>query len=102
MSADSRQIYRYMDIGTAKPSRQEQEAVSHYMLDLVEPSDVYSAKRYADEGRRVLKKIAFGKRVAFVVGDEHQVKERSFAALRMTGEGRVQIDTYIAFIVLIR
>jgi hypothetical protein len=34
--------------------------------------------------------------------DEHQVRERSFAALRMTGEGRVQIDTYIAFIVLIR
>jgi tRNA dimethylallyltransferase len=68
VSADSRQIYRYMDIGTAKPSRHEQEAVTHYMLDLVEPSDAYSAKRYGDEGRRALKKIAFERRVAFVVG----------------------------------
>jgi tRNA dimethylallyltransferase len=66
--ADSRQVYRYMDIGTAKPSRQDRALVPHSMLDLVEPGDAYSAKRYGDEGRRVLKKIAHTQRVAFVVG----------------------------------
>lgn len=49
ISADSMQIYRGMDIGTAKPSKAEQEAVKHHMIDVVEPSESFSAGRYIEE-----------------------------------------------------
>jgi tRNA dimethylallyltransferase len=47
VSADSRQIYRGLDIGTAKPSADEQAVVPHLGIDLVEPSERYSAGRFA-------------------------------------------------------
>ncbi len=51
IAADSRTVYKYMDIGTAKPNQTEQEGVSHWGLDLVDPSQkmtVADYKRYAD------------------------------------------------------
>ena len=42
INADSRQIYRYMDIGTAKPSREEQEKVRHHLVDIIEPNQEFS------------------------------------------------------------
>ena len=68
LSADSRQIYRYLDIGTSKPSPLERAEARHYMLDLVEPDDAYSAQRFRAEADRVLHRIAGMGRVAFVVG----------------------------------
>lgn len=68
VSVDSRQVYRYMDIGTAKPSRAEQAAVRHYMLDLVEPSETYTAGAFAAEASRVLDRIAAEGRAALLVG----------------------------------
>lgn len=68
LTADSRQVYRYMDIGTAKPSRVEQAAVRHYMLDLVAPDEGYSAERFRREGLGVLRRIAADGRVAIVAG----------------------------------
>jgi tRNA dimethylallyltransferase len=47
VSADSRQIYRRLDIGTAKPTRRERAAVPHHGIDVVEPTERYSAGRYA-------------------------------------------------------
>ena len=47
ISADSRQIYRRLDIGTAKPSRRERQRVSHHGLDVVDPGERYSAGRFA-------------------------------------------------------
>lgn len=68
LSADSRQVYRYMDICTAKPTLAERAAVPHYMVDLVEPSDSYTAQRFADEGLRVLRAAALRRQPVFVVG----------------------------------
>ena len=51
VSADSRQIYCYFDIGTAKPSRAECARVSHYGIDVAEASERYSAARWAEEAR---------------------------------------------------
>ncbi len=68
LTADSRQVYRYMDIGTAKASREEQAAVRHYMLDLVAPDEGYSAERFRREGLGVLRRIAVEGRVAIVAG----------------------------------
>lgn len=49
VSADSMQIYRDMDIGTAKPTAAEMEGVPHHMLDVAEPGESYSVSRYARE-----------------------------------------------------
>ena len=49
ISADSRQIYRRLDIGTAKPARRERQRVPHHGIDLIDPGERYSAGRYARE-----------------------------------------------------
>ena len=49
VGADSMQIYRYMDIGTAKPTAAEQSRVKHFMVDIVDPDTAYDAARYARE-----------------------------------------------------
>jgi len=48
ISADSMQIYRHMDIGTAKPTREEMSLVKHHMIDIVEPSETFSAGKYIE------------------------------------------------------
>ena len=49
VSADSMQIYRGMDIGTAKASADEQELVRHHMIDVADPRENYSVARYVEE-----------------------------------------------------
>jgi len=51
ISADSMQLYRGMDIGTAKPDEEERAGIPHHMLDVIDPSEEYSAARYAEEAR---------------------------------------------------
>ena len=48
ISADSQQVYRHFNIGMAKPSREELAAVPHHLVDVVEPTEDFSAKRFAD------------------------------------------------------
>ncbi len=57
VSADSMQVYRGMDIGTAKPSEAERRAVPHHMIDVCEPPQPYSLAQYVDEARRVIGEI---------------------------------------------
>lgn len=47
VSADSMQIYRGMDIGTAKPTPEEVQGVPHHMIDIADPAENYSVSRYA-------------------------------------------------------
>ena len=49
ISADSRQIYRGFDIGTAKPTREERERVPHFGIDIIDPTERYSAHRWATD-----------------------------------------------------
>lgn len=46
VSCDSMQIYKHMDIGTAKPTKEEMEGVHHHLLDMVEPGEDFSAGKY--------------------------------------------------------
>src|SRR5262249_50595589 len=48
VSADSRQIYRGMDIGTAKPSAEERAAAPHHLIDIVDPDEEFSLALYQD------------------------------------------------------
>ncbi|MEP7003479.1 MAG: tRNA (adenosine(37)-N6)-dimethylallyltransferase MiaA [Chloroflexota bacterium] len=68
VSADSRQVYRGMDVGTAKPTAEEQRRVRHHCIDLVDPGTPYDAARYQADGRAALADIASRDRVAYVVG----------------------------------
>lgn len=68
VTADSRQVYRYMDIGTDKPGREERARAEHFMIDLVAPDDPYSVQRFRHEGEAVLRRLAAEGRVAIVAG----------------------------------
>ena len=68
ISADSRQIYRRFDIGTAKPSIDEMRAVPHRGIDIVAPTDRYSAAQWADMAERSIDESLVHGRVPIVVG----------------------------------
>ncbi len=57
VNADSMQVYRYLDIGTAKPSTAQRARVSHHLLDYVAPDDAFNAGRYAREAARVVGEV---------------------------------------------
>jgi len=69
VSCDSRQVYRRMDIGTAKPSPLERERVRHWMIDILEPTESYSAFAFADEALRIIREAReFGKKILICGG----------------------------------
>ena len=68
VSADSRQVYRGMDIGTAKPTIAERARVRHHLIDLVDPGERYDVLRYQRDGRAAFADIRARGRVALVVG----------------------------------
>src|SRR6185436_3400256 len=68
ISADSRQIYRRLDIGTAKPTRRERQRVFHHGVDVVEPGERYSAGRFAREASGWLKEVRARGSLPVVVG----------------------------------
>jgi tRNA dimethylallyltransferase len=62
------QVYRGMDIGTAKPSLAEQAEVLHHLIDLADPGEDFSVSRFAEEARRVLAEIGGRGHRALLVG----------------------------------
>ncbi|MHB8632125.1 MAG: tRNA (adenosine(37)-N6)-dimethylallyltransferase MiaA [Candidatus Limnocylindria bacterium] len=68
VSADSRQVYRGLDIGTAKPTAAERRRVRHHCIDLADPAEPYDAARYQRDGRAALADIAARGMTAYVVG----------------------------------
>jgi tRNA dimethylallyltransferase len=68
ISADSMQIFRGMDIGTAKPTVEERKRVKHHMIDIVDPSDSYSVGRYIDEVKPIIEMLHDGGKVPLIVG----------------------------------
>ena len=68
VSADSAQIYRGMDIGTAKPSAAERAQVPHHLIDLLEPESAYSAARFVDDARSAVRQILARGHLPLLVG----------------------------------
>jgi tRNA dimethylallyltransferase len=68
ISADSRQVYRRLDIGTAKPTRKERARVPHHGIDLIEPGSRYSAGHFARDAAGWLADIAGRGKQAVIVG----------------------------------
>lgn len=68
ISCDSRQIYRYMNIGTAKPSGKQMEEIRHRMIDIIEPPEYYSAYRFAQEAIQVIREGAKRNKTMLICG----------------------------------
>ena len=68
ISVDSMQIYRGMDIGTAKPTREELDLVPHHMIDLIDPDKEYAISEYQKEAQEVLEDIKRRKSIPLLVG----------------------------------
>ena len=68
ISADSRQIYKYLDIGTAKPDPETLVRVPHHLIDTLELDEEYTAGRFASDARRCIEEIFARERTPLVVG----------------------------------
>src|SRR5258706_3976732 len=68
VSIDSAQVYRGMDIGTAKPSAEERRAVPHHLIDLLDPTERYSAGRFREDALRTVVEILSRGRIPLLVG----------------------------------
>ena len=68
VSADSRQVYRYMDIGTAKPTIEERQRVPHHFVDIRSPEEVYSAGQFGSDARTCVSEILQRGKLPVIVG----------------------------------
>lgn len=68
ISADSRQIYRYMDIGTAKPTLEERQRVKHYFIDELDPNEEFNAGIFGEKGREIIEDIFSRGKIPIIVG----------------------------------
>ncbi len=68
VSADSRKIYKYMDIGTAKPTQEKRKEIPHHLLDLIEPDGEFSAGRFGEEADKVIPQIYERGKLPLLVG----------------------------------
>jgi len=68
ISADSMQVYRGMDIGTAKPTVAEQKEVRHHVIDVIDPHEDYGVSRFQSDARQAIQDIHSSARRAVIVG----------------------------------
>ncbi|MEQ2443361.1 tRNA (adenosine(37)-N6)-dimethylallyltransferase MiaA [Pseudoflavonifractor sp. CLA-AP-H29] len=95
VSADSMQIYRRMDIGTAKPTAEEMDGVPHHMLDVADPGEDYSVARYVEEATACVEDILARGKLPIVAGGtgmyiDNLLAGREFAAF--TGVWRQKLQ----------
>ena len=91
VSCDSMQIYRGMDIGTAKPTAAEMEGVPHHLLDIAEPDEAFSVSRYVELADRAVQDILSGGKTAIIAGGtglymDSLIQGRAFAPFPQTGK----------------
>lgn len=68
VSCDSMQIYKEMDIGTAKPTREEMQGIKHYLIDFVSPEERYSVADYKIDAKKAIKEIIKKGKTPIIVG----------------------------------
>ena len=102
VSCDSMQIYRRMDIGTAKPSLEERQGIPHHMLDVAEPEEDFSVSRYTEMATPIVDDILARGKTAIIAGGtglymDALIKGNDFAPVPATGhreklEARLQAE----------
>ncbi len=72
VSADSRQVYRFMDIGTAKPGKNEQSMVRHHLIDIINPDEAFSLAEYQSHCKDAIDDIYSRKKLSLLAGGSGQ------------------------------
>ena len=90
VSCDSMQVYRRMDIGTAKPTVTEREGIVHHMLDVAEPDEDFSVSRYCEMAAPIIDRLLTEGKTAIIVGGtglymDSLIRGNSFAPYPSTG-----------------
>ncbi len=101
VSADSMQIYRGMDIGTAKPTAEEMQGIPHHMLDVVDPSENFSVARYVDMAAACVDDILARGKLPIVAGGtglyiDSLLSGRDFAAFDPDSNLRSRLEADFA------
>jgi tRNA dimethylallyltransferase len=91
VNADSMQIYRFMDIGTAKPTAEERAEAVHHLLDIVDPDEDFDASIYSQLAREAINSLVEEGRVAIVVGGTGLYLKALFHGLFPTGYSNQRI-----------
>jgi tRNA dimethylallyltransferase len=68
ISADSRQIYKFLDIGTAKPSKLQLKRITHHLIDILDPSENYDASIFEKDAEKIIDEIQNKNKITIVVG----------------------------------
>ena len=68
VSVDSAQVYRGMDVGTAKPLASEREGVPHHLVDIIDPTEAYSAARFRADALKLMREITARARIPVLAG----------------------------------
>ena len=97
VSADSMQIYRRMDIGTAKPTREEMQGVPHHMLDVADPEEDFSVARYVDMAAKCVDDILSRGKLPILAGGtglyiDSLLSGRTFAPFQPDSPLRGQLE----------
>ena len=90
VSCDSMQIYRRMDIGTAKPTKEEMQGIPHHMIDVCEPDEDFSVSRYCEMAAPIVDDILARGKTAIIAGGtglymDSLIKGNTFAPFPSTG-----------------
>ena len=90
VSADSMQVYRRMDIGTAKPTKEEMQGIVHHMIDVAEPDEDFSVSRYCDMASPIVGDILARGKTAIIAGGtglymDSLIRGNAFAPFPATG-----------------
>ena len=72
ISADSRQIYKYLDIGTGKITTEEMKDVKHHMLDIINPDESYSVYQYTEDSNKIIEKLLSQNIIPIICGGTGQ------------------------------
>ena len=68
VSCDSMQIYKDMDIGSAKPTQEEMQGIKHYLIDVVSPAERFSVAEYKKQAEKAIEEILSKGKVPIVIG----------------------------------
>ena len=90
VSCDSMQVYRRMDIGTAKPTKEEMQGIVHHMIDVAEPDEDFSVSRYCDMASPIVDDIVARGKTAIIAGGtglymDSLIRGNAFAPFPATG-----------------
>ena len=96
VSIDSMQVYRGLDVGTAKPSRAERAAVCHHLIDVADPDDEWSVARFQREARAAVAEIAQRGHRALLVGGTGLYLQAVIDPLNFPPEDRAVRDAILA------